>query len=60
MAKYWKNDVELADIQAVESMLEYRLDYYKEKYPYAFREIVNMQDALNVLNDLEYDLNEED
>ena len=60
MAKYWHNDVEIADIQAVESLIKSKLNYYKSNYPYAYREIVQMQDALNVLNDIEYDLNEEE
>ena len=49
-------DVELADVQNTVSVLEEKLRFYKEQYPYALVEIQNMEIALRVLNDLETDV----
>lgn len=60
MAKYWQNEVELADVQATIGILEYKVEYFKKYYPYAYREIANMINALQVLDDLEDDIASED
>ena len=49
-------DIELADVQQVTSALEEKIDWYQANYPYATYEISEMETALHVLNDLEYDI----
>jgi len=58
MTEYFHDEIELADIQAVESVIESRLEHYKKNYPQAFREIRNMEVALEVMSDLYAELGE--
>lgn len=44
MTEYFHDEIDLADIQAVESVIESRLEHYKKNYPQAFREIRNRED----------------
>ena len=53
-------DIELADVQQVISALEEKIDWYKANYSYATYEISEMETALRVLNDLEYDISNMD
>lgn len=58
MAEYFHDDIELADIQAVESVIESRLEHYRKNYPQAFNEIEYMETALRVMSDLYMELGE--
>ena len=60
MAEYFIPEIELADIQNVESMLTEKLKHYKKNYPNATYDIGNMEIVLSVLNDLYTDLYEEE
>lgn len=49
-------EIELSDIQAVEAILEAKLDHIKTNYPYATHEINEIETALKVINDLIMDI----
>ena len=54
------SDVELADVQDTVAVLEEKLEYWKKNYPYATKEIYDMEVALNVLWDIETDVANKD
>lgn len=58
MSEYFHDEIELADIQRVESVVNSRLNHYIENYPKAFREIEDMEATLEVLSDLYAELGE--
>lgn len=60
MAEYFIPEIELADIQNTELMLKEKLEHYKKNYPYRRYEINNMEVALDVINELYGDLDEEE
>ena len=49
-------DIELADVQQTADVLEEKLDFWRANYPYARKEIKDMEIALRVLWDLTYDV----
>ena len=49
-------DIELADVQQTKDTLEEKLDFWRANYPYARKEIKDMEIALYVLWDLETDV----
>ena len=49
-------DIELADVQQTASALKEKITWYKANYPYTIYEISKMEEALEVLNDLENDV----
>lgn len=51
-------EIELADIQAVEDVLQRKIAYIKETEPYAFYTIQEMETTLSVLSDLYSDLDD--
>lgn len=53
-------EIELADLQAVESAIEEKIRYYKANYPDDRMAITDMRNALQVLYDLEEDLDADD
>lgn len=53
--EYLHDEIELADIQNVESMLESKIAYM-ESNGYDFAEIREIKKALNIVRDLTYDL----
>lgn len=53
-------EIELADLQAVESAIEEKIRYYKANYPDDRMAITDMRNALQVLYDLEEDLDFDD
>ena len=57
MAEYIiPTEIELSDVQAVENVIEAKLEHWKKNYPYARTEINELETALRVLNDLVLDL----
>jgi len=53
--EYFHDEIELADIQNVESMLESKIAYMKSN-GYPENEIKEIENALSVVSDLTYDL----
>lgn len=49
-------EIELSDIQAVEAILEAKLDHIKTNYPYARHEISEIETTLKVINELIMDI----
>jgi len=58
--KYFYDEIELADIQNVEAMLQAKLKYIKTNSPYATYEINRIETALDVVGDLYFDLDDEE